>query len=261
MRAEAPPGGPAPQAGAPALTAGTALFLDIDGTLVRHARTPAGVRIDAPLLALLVRLGPVTCGAIALISGRSIADIDSLFAPHRFPAAGQHGAERRAADGTMHVHEVPARRLAGPAATLRQLARDHPKLLLEEKGASLALHFRNDPGLAPLVGREMERQLEALGEDFELLPGKFVLELKPSGRDKGTAIGAFLAESPFAGSQPVFVGDDLTDEFGFELVNRSGGHSVKVGAGPTHARWRLPDAEAVRYWLARFAPQREGPDA
>jgi trehalose 6-phosphate phosphatase len=248
-----PPAESVPTDGAPALNVGTALFLDIDGTLVRHSSTPNGISIDAPLLAMLRRLASGTCGAIALISGRTIADIDTLFAPHRFPVAGQHGAERRAANGTLHMHGFASRRLSGAAEALRKLVLEHPKLLLEEKGATLALHFRNDPQLEALVEVAMRRQLEFLGDEFELLAGKFVLEVKPGGKDKGTAIEDFMTEPPFAGCQPVFVGDDLTDEFGFQLVNQMGGHSVKVGKGPTHASWRLPDSEAVRYWLSRFA--------
>ena len=99
----------------------------------------------------------------------------------------------------------------------------------------------------------------ALGDDFELLAGKFVFEVKPSGKDKGTAIEEFMAEEPFAGRRPVFVGDDLTDELGFERVNRLGGDSVKVGGGPTRARWRLADARAVRDWLSALgAAARDG---
>lgn len=241
------------RAGAPALAPAMAVFLDIDGTLVRHEERPGDVRIDAPLRELLAQLRALASGALALISGRSIADIDALFAPERYPVAGQHGAERRSADGTVHFHAPLAERLAGPAAGLRRLVRARPGLLLEEKGASLALHFRGEPSLAGLVEHEARRALAALGDGFELQAGKFVIEVKPSGKDKGTAIAEFLAEAPFAGRMPVFVGDDLTDELGFDLVNRLGGESVKVGPGATRARWRLADAGAVREWLAACA--------
>ena len=236
--------------GAPRLPARAAVFLDIDGTLVHLADRPDAVRIDAPLRVLLERLKAATAGALALISGRSIADIDALFAPSRFALAGQHGTERRSADGSIHFHAPLVERLRGPAAELRQVARSHEGLLLEEKGASLALHYRNAPAAANLVEREVRRVTDELGDGFELQAGKFVFEVKPSGKDKGTAIAEFMAEAPFAGRTPVFVGDDLTDELGFDLVNRIGGESVKVGAGPTRARWRLDDADAVRRWLA-----------
>jgi trehalose 6-phosphate phosphatase len=239
--------------GAPPLSRSVAVFLDIDGTLVPLAEHPGSVRIDASLRALLERLGDMTSGAIALVSGRSIADIDALFSPSRFPAAGQHGAERRSADGLLHLHPPMQPRVRAAAQEMRQLVQMHPDLLLEDKGASLALHFRRQPNLAGFVESEMRRLLAAVGDAFELQAGKFVLEIKPSGKDKGVAIAEFMAEEPFRGRLPVFVGDDQTDEFGFDLVNEMKGYSVKVGTGPTHARWRLRDACAVRNWLAGIA--------
>jgi trehalose 6-phosphate phosphatase len=238
------------RAGAPPWPRCAAVFLDIDGTLVALEERPDAVRIAPSLRALLERAREAAGGALALISGRAIADIDALFAPARFAVAGQHGTERRSADGRLHFHAPLATRLQGQAARLRELVRAHPALLLEEKGASLALHFRGDPALESLAERETRQAVVSLGDDFELLTGKFVFEVKPSGKDKGTAIDEFMAEAPFAGRRPVFVGDDLTDELGFERVNRIGGDSVKVGAGTTRARWRLDDAEAVTRWLA-----------
>jgi trehalose 6-phosphate phosphatase len=235
-----------------------AVFLDIDGTLVQHAERPDAVRIDAGLFALLERLGRAAGGALALISGRSIADIDALFSPARFAIAGQHGAERRSADGSLHFHAPLGSRLKEPAEQLRRLVGANPGLLLEEKGASLALHYRGAPSLAGLAEREVRQAVVALGDDFELQSGKLVFEVKPSGKDKGTAIDEFMAEAPFAGRRPVFVGDDLTDELGFERVNRIGGDTVKVGPGPTRARWRLENADAVRAWLAGFADRAAG---
>ncbi len=239
--------------GAPALEAGMAIFLDFDGTLVHHEDQPDAVKVDAPLRAILEGLRDAASGALALISGRSIADLDQLFAPDRFAIAGQHGAERRSVDGSMHFHAPLASRLHGPAEELRRFVAANPGLLLEEKGTSLALHYRNAPALAKDAEREARRVLAALGDEFELQGGKFVFEVRPSGRDKGTAIAEFLAEAPFAGRVPVFVGDDLTDELGFGLVNARAGLTVKVGPGHTHARWRLAGADQVREWLAEFA--------
>jgi trehalose 6-phosphate phosphatase len=247
--------------GAPIPGAHAAVFLDIDGTLIHFADRPDAVHIDAALCELLERIRESTGGALALISGRSIGDIDELFSPARFAAAGQHGSERRSADGTLHFHAPLAPRLAAHAGTLRRLAQAHEGLLLEEKGTSLALHYRNAPHAAELAEREVRRIVEGLGDDFELQAGKFVLEVKPSGKDKGTAIAEFMAEPPFAGRSPVFVGDDLTDELGFELVNRIGGETVKVGPGPTRARWRLGNADDVRRWLADFAARAPATDA
>jgi trehalose 6-phosphate phosphatase len=237
----------------PPLPERPAVFLDIDGTLVGHEDHPSAVRIDAPLRELLERLRSAMDGAVALISGRSIADVDALFSPDRFAVAGQHGAERRSVDGALHFHADLASRLARPAADLQRFVDAHPGLLLEEKGATLALHYRNAQALAGQAEQEARAALAALGDEFELQAGKFVFEIKPSGKDKGTAIAEFMAEAPFAGRAPLFVGDDLTDELGFALVNRQGGHSVKVGPGPTRARWRLENADAVRGWLARLA--------
>jgi len=250
-----------PGRGVPPPEAAVALFLDIDGTLVHYADHPGAVAIDAALHAMLARLAQATEGALALISGRAIADIDALFAPSRFAVAGQHGAERRSADGSLHYHAPLTARLHGAAEHLRRLVREHPGLLLEEKGASLALHYRNAPDAAGLALRETRRVLAGLGDEFELQAGKFVFEVKPSGKDKGTAIAAFMAEAPFAGRRPVFVGDDLTDELGFDLVNRTGGDTVKVGPGPTCARWRLANADAVRGWLSDFASAAAGATA
>ena len=125
--------------------------------------------------------------------------------------------------------------------------------MLENKGASLALHYRLAPHLASQADGAMRELLGGLGDEFELLSGKMLVEIKLSGKDKGTAIAEFMAERPFSGRTPVFIGDDLTDEYGFALVNSRRGHSVKVGSGASAARWRLADARAVRAWLAAFA--------
>ena len=234
----------------PASVAGHAVFLDIDGTLLHHAESPDAVSVDPGLVARLVLVREAAGGALALISGRSIADIDTLFSPERFACAGQHGTERRGADGRIHRHAPPAHGLREVAARLRSLARARPGLLLEDKGESLALHFRAEPALAALVEREARLAVAALGHPFEVLAGKYVFEVKPGGKDKGTAIAEFLAEAPFAARVPVFIGDDVTDEHGFELVNRRGGVSIKVGPGATVARARLRDADAVARWLA-----------
>lgn len=230
-----------------------ALFLDVDGTLVDFALRPQEVRVGAELQGLLGQLQAAMDGAIALVSGRSVEDVDALFAPLTLPVAGQHGTERRGADGVIRRHAPPLERLGHAAAALVQLTAAHSGLVLENKGMTLALHYRLAPGLRALVEQEMRTLAAGLGDAFELQTGKFVMEIKPSGRDKGSAIAEFLAERPFAGRQPVFIGDDLTDEPGFEVVNRAGGHSVKVGPGITRARWHLFDATAVRRWLESYA--------
>jgi len=241
----------------PALRADWAFFLDIDGTLLDIAHRPQDVSVDSELRALLLRLAAASADAVALISGRSIADIDRLFAPLRFAAAGQHGAERRDHCGQTRRSVVPEECLAEARARLEELAASCPGVLLEDKGSSLALHYRMAPQHGEQLRQSLREIVAALGDEFDLQEGKMVLEIKPSGRNKGAAIAEFLQEKPFRGKTPVFLGDDLTDEFGFELVNRLGGHSIKIGVGASCAAWRLADAAAVRTWLhaycARFA--------
>jgi trehalose 6-phosphate phosphatase len=232
-----------------------AFFLDIDGTLLEYAPHPQEVRVGSELLELLERLHAAAGGAVALVSGRSVQDIDNLFAPLAFPAAGQHGTERRTLDGSVRLHTPPLEDLGRAAADIVHLTAAHSGLVFENKGMTLALHYRLAPGLRTLAERAMRIIAAGLGDGFELQTGKFVVEIKPSGKDKGSAIAEFAAEPPFAGRRPVFIGDDLTDEPGFEVVNRAGGHSVKVGPGITRARWHLFDAAAVRRWLASYADQ------
>ncbi len=230
-----------------------ALFLDVDGTLLELADRPDAVRVGEPVLRLLEALRRGTGGALALISGRAVADIDRLFAPLKLPAAGQHGVERRDAAGRVHRHRFPAEMLRRVAAQVGEFAARHQGLLFEDKGHNLALHYRLAPQLAGAARSTLRDAATQLGKDFEVLEGKMVVELKPSGRDKGMAIEEFMREAPFAGRTPVFIGDDVTDEIGFGVANRLGGHSVKVGQGATTARHRVADAAAVRDWLARWA--------
>jgi trehalose 6-phosphate phosphatase len=239
----------------PPFCADWAFFLDVDGTLLEYAARPQEVRVEAELVRLLERLFAFSGGAIALVSGRSVEDVDKLFAPLKFPAAGQHGTERRAADGSVRRHTPPLEGLGRAAGAIVRLTAAHEGLVFENKGMALALHYRLAPGLRVLAEREMRAIAADLGDAFELQTGKFVVEIKPGGRDKGSAIAEFAAEPPFAGRRPVFIGDDLTDEAGFAVVNRLGGHAVKVGPGISQARWRLFDAAAVRNWLAAYLEQ------
>ena len=230
-----------------------AFLLDVDGTLLEHADTPDAVRVDGAMRALLADLQAGAGGALALISGRSVADLDGLFAPLKLPAAGQHGVERRDATGRMRRHEFPEAPVRQAAKRLAVFAAAHPGLLLEDKGHSLALHYRLAPRLEGEARALLDRVLAELGEGFELQRGKMVLEVRPGGRDKGSAIAEFMVEAPFRGRTPVFIGDDLSDELGFGVVNGMGGISIKVGEGPSQARWRIADAQEVRAWLGEWA--------
>ncbi len=175
--------------------------------------------------------------------------IDELFSPMKLPAAGQHGVERRDARGRVQRPSFPAELLARAAEPLRSFAARHDGLVFEDKGYSMALHYRLAPRLASAAHAVVREAARSAGGGMEVQRGKMVAELKPSGHDKGRAIEAFMRERPFAGRVPVFLGDDLTDEHGFRVVDRMGGHAIKVGPGPTAARWRLPNPSAARRWL------------
>lgn len=228
-----------------------ALFLDFDGTLLEIADEPHLVAPSARLRALLPALAPATDGAFALVSGRPIAEIDRLLAPHRFAAAGIHGIERRDAAGDLHCKAADDAAFRDLRAILGPFALRHTGLLLEDKGHTLALHYRQRPDLSAEVRTFVGELERSLPPELEVLPGRMVFEVKPRGTDKGRAIAAFMREPPFLGRTAVFVGDDVTDEAGFAAVNARGGVSVKVGDGATAAHWRLAGVSAVIEWLER----------
>ncbi len=230
-----------------------ALLLDVDGTLLDIAPRPSEVRVDDAVRGLLDELVRAASGAVALISGRSVADVDALFAPLKLCVAGQHGSERRDAAGRLHRRVTQPAGLRSAAERIGRFVAERPGLVFENKGLNLAVHYRLAPQYESEVALTLERLLGELGEDFELQPGKMVLELKPAGQSKGTAIAEFMRELPFRGRVPVCIGDDLTDEAAFAVTNELGGHSIKVGPGESLATWRLPDPEAVRDWLRRLA--------
>lgn len=234
--------------------AAVALFLDVDGTLLEIAPAPQAVTVSAELRGLLRTLQRASGAALALVSGRAIADLDELFAPLLLPAAGLHGFERRDAAGTYRCNAAPPEdTLAFAREVMSRLARQHPGLVMEDKRFALALHFRRAPQLEGLVLGAMEALVARLGGDLELQRGKMVVELRPAGATKAAAVAAFLAEPPFAGRLPLYVGDDLTDESAFELVNAAGGLSVLVdSARESAAVARLPSVAAVHQWLERL---------
>lgn len=226
----------------------SAIFLDLDGTLVDIAEHPEGIMVGERLHGILERLQRACGGAVALVSGRAIASIDRHLGLPALPVAGQHGLERRNAAGARI--ELPGRDSLLPVRhALEILAERYPGILVEDKGLTLAVHYRQRPALASWLHRRLRALVDTLPPGLAIQRGKRVVEIKLAGADKGRAIAAFLAEAPFHGRLPVFVGDDVTDEAGFLMVNAAGGVSVKVGAGNTAATYRLPDVEAVLEWL------------
>jgi trehalose 6-phosphate phosphatase len=226
-----------------------ALFLDVDGTILEIAATPEAVQVPARAVAAIAAASVRLAGAVALVSGRSIADLDRLFAPLLLPAAGAHGAQRRTAAGRLHAQRYAAE-LAPARELLNGWVAAHRGALLEDKQDSLALHYRNAPEIEAAARLAVATALAAVGPLFQLQEGKKVLEIKARGTSKGSAIEEFMAEPPFVDRRPVFLGDDLTDEAGFAAVNRLGGHSIAVGVThETQARWRLRNEVAVLDWL------------
>ncbi len=225
-----------------------ALFLDVDGCLLEFSDTPDGVCVPPGLPARLDALAQRLGGALALVSGRTLAGLDRLFAPLRLPAAGLHGLERR--HQGVHVASPAAPvALADVREQALRLADRHPGAVVEDKGAAIALHWRLAPHAAADFSVFAAGALARL-PGYRLQHGNQVVELRPADADKGDAIAAFLDEAPFRGRLPVFAGDDLTDEHGFEIVNARGGLSVLVGARePSVARWHLDGIGAVHEWL------------
>jgi trehalose 6-phosphate phosphatase len=229
------------------------LFLDVDGTLVEIADTPSAVMLDPSLNELIGAVSQRLDGALALVSGRSIATIDQLFAPLKLPAAGQHGAERRNAAGVLSVRDSgPDANLEFARASLRAFVAAHPGTLLEDKGQTLAVHYRLAPEFEESVRGAIAAACAPLEARYEVQAGKRVFEIKPKGFTKATAAEAFMSERPFAGRTPVFVGDDLTDEPGLRFAERAGGVSIAVG-DRLRGQWRLENPLEVRRWLAGIA--------
>ncbi|WP_454730899.1 MULTISPECIES: trehalose-phosphatase [Cupriavidus] len=234
----------------PLIEPDTALFLDFDGTLADLAPRPDLVRVEPELVGTLRALHRHLDGAVALVSGRPIAELDDFLKPLQLPAAGVHGAELRDAGGRRLREPDPGVPLLLPP--LQALVAAHAGLQLERKSVAVAVHYRAAPELEGLV-RDFAARLAAGAPGIEVLHGKMVVELKPAGIDKGGAIDTFMRGPPFARRRPLFAGDDITDEAGFAVVRRLGGLGVLVGERPSAATVSVAGPAALRCWLHRSA--------
>ena len=235
----------------PPIRESSALFLDFDGTLAELAPSPDAVRIAPGLVESLAALSASLGGALAIVSGRPVADLDRFLAPLRLALAAEHCAVLRWSDGRTHCAAPPDLRDAVQAAA--ELARAHPSVFLEHKAMSVALHYRGAPQFAQTCIDALAATVERR-PDLELLHGKCVVEVRRAGVDKGRAIAALMASEPFRGRSPIFAGDDVTDEAGFAVVQEAGGVAIKVGDGATLARHACASPAALRGWLASAAP-------
>ena len=230
-----------------------ALLLDIDGTLLDLAPTPREVWVPPGLAKTLHRLLVRTSGALAMVSGRSLNDIDLIFAPDQFPSVGGHGAEMRIETDSDAVatHAPPMdKELKRRLAVIAKLS---PGILLEDKGYSLALHYR----LAPHAEKAIYEAVSLIRADLpnapiEVLPGKCVCEIKYSGFNKATGVRELMSREPFKGRRPLFVGDDVTDEMVFSIMPELGGLAFSVGRRAKGVAGYFDDPGDVRAWLAHL---------
>ncbi|HET7266679.1 MAG TPA: trehalose-phosphatase [Oleiagrimonas sp.] len=226
-----------------------ALFLDVDGTLAGFRDDPDDVRVPASLKATLAALHAVSGGAVALVSGRHLRDLDRLLGPPLVAASGLHGLQRRRADGSRDDIAPASDQADILHRHVDALAARMPRLGVEDKGVCMTLHYRATPALEQAV-TDAARAISDQLDGYETQPGNCSIDIKPAGIDKGRAVTAFADESPFAGRTPVYVGDDLTDEHAFAAVNVRAGISIRVGdREPTQARFGLRDPRAVEAWL------------
>jgi trehalose 6-phosphate phosphatase len=235
-----------------------AILLDIDGTILDIAASPRQVRVPTGLRRTLTRLVEATGGAVALVSGRSIGDIDLIFSPLRLPAIGVHGAEMRTSgEGQVQIRVRPlSKALKRRLATLAELG---PGILVEDKKYSLAVHYRRTPEQGPAVLQTLAKICaDAPEEPVEILTGKLAVDIKPAAINKGSAVNDLMQYPPFAGRHPIFIGDDTTDLPVFGVIPKFGGQAYSVGGIVADVDGHFETPESVRAWLARIAAESLG---
>lgn len=227
-----------------------ALFLDFDGTLVEIAPTPDAVTVSPAIAASLGGLKNVLEGALAIVTGRPIADVERYLPGLSLDVCGMHGLERRVGGVTVSP-EFPD--LSAEISVLHDRLSDHPGVLVEDKGIGVAVHWRLAPDAATVAQDALADLARRLGPGYRIQDGKSVRELVPGTSHKGEAIRDLMRDPPYAGRVPVFVGDDRTDERGFEVVEEMGGVGVKIGPGETLASRRIDTPAALEHLLVRWA--------
>jgi trehalose 6-phosphate phosphatase len=226
--------------------AGTALLLDVDGTLLDIAPTPDTVVVAPGLLDDLRRLRDRLGGALAVVTGRPVEQVDALLGDAPHAVAGEHGGALRLSPGG--VIERPPLPEPEPdwLAQAERLAAAHPGALLERKRRGFVLHYRGAPSAGPALGEALAALLDGASDRFQLMAAHMAWEAKPRGADKGTAVATLMRHAPFAGRRPIFIGDDVTDEDGMRVARAAGGAGLRVDEV-------FGDAAGVRGWLARLA--------
>jgi trehalose 6-phosphate phosphatase len=237
-----------------------AILLDVDGTILDLAPTPPEVWVPPTLRHAMARLTERTGGALALVSGRSLSDLDLLFSPLQLPAIGGHGAEFRPHIGGKLDYRQPVPLGAALKRRFARVAEIGPGILIEDKGYAIGLHYRLAPDLEEEVNEAVAR---ACAEDpaapIEILRGKFVLEIKQVGFNKGTGVRELMRYPPFIGRHPIFIGDDVTDESVFEIMAEFDGLAFSVGRKVAGVNGHFEKPEAVRGWLVQIAGDGESP--
>ena len=236
------------------LLAERALLLDLDGTIVDIAPTPTEVRASAALLHTLGRLSQLTGGALALVSGRALADLDRIVAPLQLPAVGGHGAEFRPVTGAAASAGCATPLDDDLKHRLKSVAELDRAILVEDKDYALALHYRQ----APQQQSAIENAVMAICAELppgtvEVLPGKAVVEVKAAGFNKGSAVRKLMQVVPFKGRRPIYVGDDVTDESAFAVLKEFDGVGLSVGRVLPGASGRFSTPSDVRAWLEQIS--------